>query len=461
MSMANHQHVPRRLRFNAFTTNSAQHIGWGAWRQADHDGNYLSMDKWVDLAKLLERGCFDALFFADLIGTYDVYGGGPASAMRNAVQFPLLDPAVALPTIARETEHLGLVFSQSVIQEPPFNFARRLTTLDHYTGGRIGWNVVTSFLQSAWNNLGAGQMASHADRYRRAEEYLQVQYKLLEGSWEPSAVVRDRAAGVYADPARIHAIDHEGPHYRVAGPHLSEPSPQRVPLLFQAGASEDGREFAARNAEAIFVAARSPHGATRIIDDITARAKKYGRSREDLMFFQAMTFVVGSSEEDARRKNAELDELTELEAVATMWSSTLGVDLSTIDLDTPVGELQTEAIQGSVRSLAEAAPDKEWTFGQAIRAMSYERVVGTPEQVAAELELWRDAGIDGVNMSHFTVPATFVDFIDGAVPVLQRRGLMQSEYRPGTLREKMYDGRIGPLVAPNHPAARFREDPRG
>ena len=199
-----------------------------------------------------------------MVGTYAAYGGNRDAAVEEGLQTPVNDPSLLIPAMAAATEDLGFAFTQSVLQEQPFNFARRLSTLDHLTKGRVGWNIVTSYLPDAARNLGYGGLPPHEDRYRRAEEYMQVVYKLLEGSWEDDAVIRDVERGIYADPAKIHDIDHGGEFYPdVPGPHLAEPSPQRTPVLFQAGTSERGRDFAARNAEAIFIIARTPEAARR------------------------------------------------------------------------------------------------------------------------------------------------------------------------------------------------------
>ena len=251
-----------RLRFNAFSMNCVSHIHHGQWTREDSRSmDYTDLDAWIELAQLLDRGKFDALFLADVVGTYAAYGGSRDAAVEEGLQTPVNDPSLLIPAMAAATENLGFAFTQSVLQEQPFNFARRLSTLDHLTKGRVGWNIVTSYLPDAARNLGYGGLPSHEDRYRRAEEYMQVVYKLLEGSWEDDAVIRDVENGIYADPAKIHDIDHRGEFYPdVPGPHLAEPSPQRTPVLFQAGTSEWGRDFAARNAEAIFIIAARPPG---------------------------------------------------------------------------------------------------------------------------------------------------------------------------------------------------------
>jgi long-chain alkane monooxygenase len=452
--------MSNRLRFNAFSMNCVSHIHHGQWvREDSRSMDYTDLDAWVELARLLERGKFDALFLADVVGTYDAYGGSRDAAVEEGLQTPVNDPSLLIPAMALATENLGFAFTQSVLQEQPFNFARRLSTLDHLTKGRVGWNIVTSYLPDAARNLGYGGLPTHEDRYRRAGEYMQVLYKLLEGSWEEDAVVRDLANGIYADPAKIHNIDHSGEFFPdVPGPHLSEPSPQRTPVLFQAGTSEPGREFAARNAEAIFIIARTPDAARITIDDIRGRAAAAGRDPEDIVFFQGISIIVGGTEAEAQAKAAEFDDRQSLRGYAAHMAGGMGVDLAGVPLDTPIGEVERYNSQGIVKGLIDSAPDKTWTFGDLLANRSVNRIVGTPEQIADKLQEWADAGVGGVNMPYYVTPGTFADFIDGAVPELQRRGLMQSEYAEGTLREKLSDGRVPGRLPISHPGGQTRAE---
>src|SRR6185437_7270353 len=399
-----------RLRFNAFSMNCVSHIHHGQWvRPEGRSMDYTDLDAWIELAQLLERGKFDALFLADVVGTYAAYGGNRDAAVEEGLQTPVNDPSLLIPAMAAATSDLGFAFTQSVLQEQPFNFARRLSTLDHLTKGRVGWNIVTSYLPDAARNLGFGGLPSHEDRYRRAEEYMQVVYKLLEGSWEEDAVIRDLERGVYADPAKIHDIDHRGEFYPdVPGPHLAEPSPQRTPVLFQAGTSEWGRNFAALNAEA-----------------------------------------------------ADFDATQSLRGYAAHMGGGMGVDLAEIDLDAPVGEVEQYNTQGIVKGLIDTAPDKTWTFGDLLANRSMNRIVGTPEQIADKLEEWAAVGVGGINMPYYVTPGSFADFIDGAGPELQRRGLMQSEYTEGTLREKLASGGAEARLPETHPGGRTRRERLG
>jgi FMN-dependent oxidoreductase (nitrilotriacetate monooxygenase family) len=449
--------MPKRLLFNAFTMNCVSHIQHGLWVRDDtRQLDYTSLDPWVELAQVLERGCFDAMFLADVVGTYDVYKGGAETSLMEAMQIPVNDPALLIPAMAHATENLGFAFTSSVLQSHPFTFARQASTLDHLTGGRVAWNIVTSYLPNAGLNLGFGGLPAHAERYERAEEYLEVVYKLWEGSWEDDAVVRDRKRRVYADPAKVHTIDHAGRFYDVVGPHLSEPSPQRTPLLFQAGSSARGRDFAATHAECVFAIGtrKGSSSLQSIAADIRARAVKRGRRPDDLLVFQGLAPIVGGTEAEARAKEADFREQLSTEGALAHMSGNVGADLGSIDPDLPLAAFETNAIQGVVKNLIDSAPEKTMTFRDLIRRqMMGTYLTGTPEQIADALQTWAEAGADGFNLVYSVTPGTFADFVDGVVPVLQARGLMQKEYAPGPLRQKLFGS---PRLPERHPAARYR-----
>ena len=443
---------PQRLLFNAFSMNCVSHIHHGLWRRPDtRQLDYASLDPWVELATLLERAKFDTLFLADVSGVYDNYKGSADTAIREAMQIPINDPSLLIPAMAHATEHLGFAFTGSVLAEHPFNFARRASTLDHLTNGRIAWNIVTSYLPSAAQNLGFDDLPRHDDRYDRGDDYLEVLYKLWEGSWEDDAVVRDTSRGIYADPAKVHRIDHDGPYYKVPGPHLCEPSRQRTPLLFQAGSSERGREFAARHAECVFIVGS---GREKLIADVRARAAKLGRDPADLKFCLGVSLIIGGTEAEARAKAAELGETLSVEAGLAHMSGHLGADLGAVDLTKPIAEFDFNGVLGFLKSFADQTPDKTLTFGDlARRQMSGQWLVGSAEQIADRLETLASSGIDGFNLVYATTPGTFVDFIDGVAPILKQRGLMQTEYADGPLREKIFGT---PRLPERHPGARFR-----
>jgi FMN-dependent oxidoreductase (nitrilotriacetate monooxygenase family) len=265
------------LLFNAFVMNTGSHIQHGLWRHPEaRQADFNDIEVWIELAKTLEAGLFDAAFFADVVGLYGPVGGDYSVNVREGLQIPSNDPSVLLSALAVHTEHLGLAFTSSVLQAHPFEFARRTSTLDHISKGRIAWNIVTSTQENAARNFGFDRLTEHDERYEWADEYLEVVYKLWEGSWDDDALLKDRQRGVFSDHSRIHKIHHVGKRYRVEGPHLPSPSPQRTPLLFQAGSSPAGRAFAARNAEAQFISTPNPEAARELISETRDLAEKGG-----------------------------------------------------------------------------------------------------------------------------------------------------------------------------------------
>ena len=449
-------HAPHPLHFAAFVMNTTGHIIQGTWRRPSaRQTDFNSLEHWVDLAKTLERGKFDAIFFADVVGLYAPYRGDERTYFEAGLQVPSNDPSVLARAIAYATEHLGIAFTASILQEHPFNFARRISTLDHASKGRIAWNIVTNYLPNASRNFGLEGLTAHDERYAWADEYVDVTYKLWEGSWEEDALLQDPQTGIHADYDKVHRINHEGPRYRVEGPHLVSPSPQRTPLLFQAGASEAGRTFAARNAEAVFIQSPNPASAGRDTADIRARAVAHGRQADDLKFFQGLFVVPSSTEDEARRKAAELDEWIDYDAQLSHMSGAVGIDFGHEDLDTPVGELRTEGVQSIVGWIKDLVPDRPATLRDVAHyTATNSRIVGTPEQIADALEVWQAAGIDGINLVNAEIPGSYEEFVDHVVPVLQQRGLAQTEYADGTLRHKLF-GR-GDRLPERHQATRYR-----
>ncbi|WP_072804250.1 LLM class flavin-dependent oxidoreductase [Rhodococcoides yunnanense] len=448
-----------RLLFNAFTMNTVTHVSYGSWTREDsRQTEFHTLDPWLELVGVLERGKIDAIFFADVIGLYDDYRGGWDTHVTEGLQIPNHDPSTIASALAAATTDLGIVVTSSVLQDHPFSFARKISTLDHLSGGRIGWNIVTSALENSARNYGLDNREEHDRRYDWAEEYAEVVYKLWEGSWEDDALVQDRAKSIHADPNKIHKIHHRGERYSVEGPHLSAPSPQRTPVIFQAGSSARGRRFSGRHAEGIFISAASAGGAKKVIDDTRRLAVEAGRSASDIKFFQGLSFVVGSTEAEARAKAADLDESFSVEGLLAHRSGGIGIDFGGWPLDTPIADLagKVQGTQSSIEALINAAEvGTEVTIADFVKQkQDTTRLVGTPEQIADALETWQDAGVDGVNIQYLTTPGTYVDFVDQVIPVLQERGLAQREYAPGALRGKLF-GRSN-RVESSHPAARWR-----
>jgi FMN-dependent oxidoreductase (nitrilotriacetate monooxygenase family) len=432
--------APAPLLLSAFVMNTPSHIIHGMWRTPEGDQiRFNELDLWVSLARRLDRGGFDAIFFADVIGLYGDHDGGWSHHAELGLQIPANDPMVLLSALASHTERLGLAFSAGPIQEPPFNFARRVSTLDHLSGGRIGWNIVTSNLENGWRNFGWENLLGHDQRYALAEEYLEVLYKLWEGSWDDGALQADRASGIYSDPAKIHKIHHRSEHFGVEGPHLVAPSPQRTPLLFQAGASPAGRDFAAAHAEAQFIVSPSPEAARTLIEDMTGRLARHGRRQGDIRFFQGLSFVIGGTEAEATEREAELESQLDVTGMIAHFGGSIGVDLGAYGPDTPIEAIHTEASQSNLAWLAESTPGRAPTLEDVVRLRARaNRVVGTPEQIADTLGDWRAAGVDGINVIGAVIPGSYDAFIEQVLPVLRRRGLAAAEPSPGTLRHQLF-----------------------
>ncbi|MFG1480059.1 NtaA/DmoA family FMN-dependent monooxygenase [Xanthobacter sp. V4C-4] len=445
------------LIFNAFVMNTASHIQHGQWRHPDarqHDFNDVRL--WIELGRTLEAGLFDAIFFADVVGLYGPLHGDHAVNAREGLQIPSNDPSVLLSAIAVNTEHLGLALTSSVLQAHPFEFARRASTLDHISNGRLAWNIVTSTQENAARNFGFERLVEHDARYHWAEEYTDVAYKLWEGSWDEGALLRDKARGLFADPERIHKIFHVGKRYRVEGPHLPSPSPQRTPFLFQAGSSPAGRRFAARHAEGQFISAPNPSAAAALIGETRTLARDFGRDPGDIKFLQGFAFVIGSTEEEARRKEAELDQYVSIDGF--LAHANLGVSQDTGEPyppETLLADIKTNGGRSHIEWLRQAHPGREPTVGDLARlvARRHQRLVGTPQSLADQLTEWQQAGIDGVNVINWHLPGSYQEFNAHLLPELQKRGLAKRDYRPGTLREKL-TGRA--RLPASHPAARYR-----
>lgn len=453
--------MPREIRLNAFDMNCVGHIQHGMWAHPrDRSMHYTDLDHWVELARTLERGLFDGLFLADILGVYDVFQSSPDASIRNAVQIPVNDPLLLVPAMAYATQHLGFGVTCNLTYEPPYTFARRMSTLDHLTKGRIGWNVVTGYLDSAARGMGLVQQPEHDSRYDVAEEYMQVVYQLWEASWEEGAVQRDRDKRLYAEPSRIHAVKHAGQHYKVDAIHLSEPSPQRTPVLYQAGASARGREFAAAHAECVFVNGQFKHNVRDIVADIRARAKAFGRDPSDIKIFVGATVVVAPTEAEARDKLAEYRQYASSEGALAHYSASVGVDFSTYGPDEPIRFVKTNAVSSNLEAITVKARDTEWTPRKLLQMMvlgsRQAPIVGSPTMVADELQAWVDeADVDGFNLSRTVIPECVADFVALVVPELQSRGVMKRDYAPGTLRQKLF-GPDRARLPGSHPAARCR-----
>ena len=446
----------RPLYYSAFVMNTASHVLHGLWRAPEarnHDFN--SLRHWTSLAAQVDAAGYDLLFFADVFGLRQTWNGNWRKAVEGGIQIPVNDPSVLASALAAATDHLGIVFTSSIVQDHPFDFARRMSSLDHYTDGRLGWNIVTSFNQNMFRSFGHEGTLAHDERYEWANEYVDVVYKLWEGSWDDDALVQDKAAGIHSDPAKIHKINHVGKRYGVEGPHFSSPSPQRTPVLFQAGSSPAGQLFSARNAEGVYISSPNPAAAYGLTSETRALAAANGRNPEDITFAQGLSFVIGDTHAEAVRRNDELKRYLDLEGIALHALGDAGVDGGSLSLDTPISELgEFTGIKSFIRWASESSGNAEPT----IRDMAWvlegaNRVVGTAEEIADQLEEWREAGVDGINVYHATVPGSFTETADRLFPTLRERGLISTD-KSGTLRHKLL-GR-GDRLPDSHPAAAYR-----
>jgi len=446
--------MAKEMLLNAFSMNCVAHQSSGLWRHPrDRSREYTSAKHWQNLARTLERGLFDGIFLADVSGVYDVYEDSPDAALRTAVQVPANDPFSIVPIMSAVTEHLGFGVTGSIPYEPPYAFARRISTLDHLTDGRIGWNVVTGYLDSAARGKGEAQQTEHDTRYDIAAEYMEVVYKLWEGSWEDEAVLVDREAGIFADPARVHEISHDGEYFNLSAIHLCEPSPQRSPVIFQAGSSPKGQAFAARNAECVFIGATAHETTASHVSGLRRQAVAAGRRAEDLKIFAMMSVVVAETDAAARAKFEDYQSYGLLEGSLALMSGWRGVDMSQFDLDEVPGNARGNAIQGSGQS----APSRTLReMGDALAVGGGANViVGSPTTVADELQGWIEAtDIDGFNLAYTVLPECFEEFVDLVVPELQARGLYKTAYREGSMRRKLFGE--GDRLPPSHPADAFR-----
>ncbi|WP_028230392.1 LLM class flavin-dependent oxidoreductase [Paraburkholderia mimosarum] len=451
--------MSKNIRLNAFEMNCVGHQSPGLWTHPrDRSWQYKDLAYWTDLAKILERGVFDAIFIADVIGYYDVYKGSNYHALHQAAQIPVNDPLQLAAPIAMVTEHLGIGITASTSFEHPYTFARRLSTADHHTQGRLAWNVVTSYLESGAKNTGQAGLLDHNSRYEVATEYVEVLYKLLEGSWEDGAVVRDRERRVFTRPEKVHEIGHKGKYFDVPGYHLCEPSPQRTPVLFQAGASGPGKTFAARHAECVFVAAPTQSLLRSYVSDVRREAALAGRDPRELLVYNLVTVIVDETDARAQAKFEAYGKHVSYDGSLVFMSGWTGIDFGQYLPTDTVRRVETNAIVSAVEHLS--GGDKAWTIEELARWGGVGGLgpvfVGSPTTVADNLQQWVEAtDVDGFNLAYAVAHETFEDVVNHLVPELQRRGVYPREYAPGTLREKLF-GAAATLPA-HHPAARFRD----
>ncbi|EYD01847.1 FMN-dependent oxidoreductase, nitrilotriacetate monooxygenase family protein [Acinetobacter baumannii 44362_2] len=452
--------MTKRISFNAFEMNCIAHQSPGLWRHPqDRSVEYKDLEYWTDLAQILERGFFDGIFIADVLGIYDVYHQSAEHALTGAVQVPVNYPLQIVPAMAAVTKHLGFGVTTSISFEHPYPFARRISTLDHLTKGRVGWNIVTSYLESGSKNLGLKTQVNHDNRYDIADEYLEVLYKLWEGSWEEGSVLRDRESGIFADHKKVHPIQHEGKYFTVPGIHICEPSPQRTPVLYQAGASSRGQKFASQNAECVFIAAPSKIATKKVVQGIRQKLVQEGRDPYSVKIYALLSIVTDETDAKAQAKFKEYQSYGSYDGALTLLSGWSGVDFSQFQPTDKVEYIQTNAIQSLLDSYVNADPERVWTIEEIANWNSLGGngpvLVGSAETVSDALQQWvEDTDVDGFNLAYILAHQTFADVVEFIVPELQKRGVYQTSYAQGTLREKLFGA--GPYLPENHRGAKYR-----
>jgi FMN-dependent oxidoreductase (nitrilotriacetate monooxygenase family) len=439
------------MHLNVLTQGIPSPIFEGMWRhEQDRSATgYRTLEYWTDIARRLEAACVDALFFADFQGVYEAYENSPAPALRHGLHVPAIDPLLLIPAMAAATSHLGFTVTYCVSYEAPFQCARVFSTLDHLTGGRIGWNIVTSDLRLA-GRTGLARYEEHDTRYERADEYLEVVLALWEDSWADDAVVRDAAGDVFVAADKVRTIEHDGRWFKISTPHQCEPSPQRTPVLHQAGSSERGMAFAARHAEVVFVTLSGMRKGAGHVARLRQLAAEHGRDPRSLKILQGMPVLVAATEEEAERKAEKFVELLSPGGLLAKWCGWMGVDLAAHADDTPVADVLAQDGRSILGFLGEASPGRDWTLADLRRYVATPRrphrfdrltLFGTPEQVADRMEEWMQAAdLDGFNLFPCPPTAGIDDICDLLVPELQRRGLLRTAYDPAerTLRERYY-----------------------
>lgn len=452
------------IRLNALYMCTPSQTSAGLWAHpADRGVEYNKVSYWADLARLAERGLLDAIFLADPVGIPDVYEGKVDAMLKSGGTAPTNDPAMVISAMAAVTSDVAFAITGNVTFEHPFLMSRRFSTLDHLTDGRVAINVVTGGTVAGARGMGQ-ERRPHDERYDLADEYMQALYKLWEVSWDDDAVVADREARVYVRPGSVRPVSHEAPHFKLDAVHMCEPSPQRTPVLYQAGSSTRGSRFAAEHAEAVFLVGNAKPHVGDTVARIRQQASDAGRSPNDVMVMLGSTIIVGETESEARERQAELQSYIDVEGSLAIYSTFLGVDLSTYAPDQRLTDFDSDAFKTIADLMMRHDPTKVPTLQDLIKIDNIPGkevvIVGSPSQVAEEMIAWVDeTDIDGFNLMRTAEPRGMASFIDLVVPELQARGRYKTEYRPGTFREKLF-GR-GPRLPDSHPATRIGRPTEG
>lgn len=426
----------RKLRLGAFMRPTTIHTGGWRYPGAYADANF-NFEHIKTFAQRLEGACFDGFFMADHLAVLNM----PVEALRRSTTPTSFEPFTLLSALSMATKHLGLMATGSTTYDEPYHIARRFASLDHISGGRAGWNIVTTSNPDASKNFGKDEHLEHSERYKRAREFYDVVTGLWD-SWAEDAFIRDQDSGIFMDPDKMHRLNHEGEFFKVAGPlNIARPV-QGWPVIVQAGASEPGRQLAAETAEAVFTSQRDLAAGQAFYADVKGRMEKMGRNPEHMKIMPGCFVVVGDTVEEAKAKRAKLDSLVHIESAIASLSITLGCDASAFDLDGPLPEIPESNATKSGRERAVMAAEKEGLtvrqLAQRLGGYSGLAMVGTPETIADEMEEWlHTRASDGFTVMFPFLPEGLNDVVDRVVPELQRRGLFRTEYEGTTLRENL------------------------
>ncbi|MFG1185088.1 LLM class flavin-dependent oxidoreductase [Xanthobacter aminoxidans] len=415
------------------------------WRNPAHETPFLSLDHYVRIARLLEQGCFDFLFFADRLAIADRYGDSHAAGLARGDQDATrMDPMPILGAMAAVTRHIGLGATRSTTYDAPYNIAREFATLDHISGGRAAWNVVTSMNDGEALNFGTVPHLGHDERYDRADEFMELAFRLWD-SWDEDALVLDRAAGIYADPAKVHYVNHRGPWFQSRGPLNIPRSPQGRPVIVQAGSSGRGKAFAARWSDVIFALQPNMERMRAFKADVAGALEAAGRPPGASKVLMAIMPFIGATRAEAEAKEALHDSLADPVAGLSTLAAHANTDFSSLPMEATVKEIAASGSQGNLAALRSITPDGGMTIAEAggvyARGVMCPRAVGTAEDVADQLIAIIDSGAaDGFVVSPAFLPDTFEDFVREVVPLLQARGYLRRGYGGGQLRDLLTEG---------------------
>jgi FMN-dependent oxidoreductase (nitrilotriacetate monooxygenase family) len=430
---------PNFMHLGLLTNNSISPHSIGAWRlpRSYRGTDFTHVSYWQHIARTLERGRFDMLFLSDSSNLHDNYKNSPDAAIRYAAQFPRHDPMPLVPICAGVTNRLGIAATVSTSYTHPFTLARQFSTLDHLTDGRVGWNIVASAGHSEAANYGRNEVMRHDDRYEQADEFVELCCRLWD-SWEKDAVLMDRESGVFADPSKVHRVEHLGTYFRCRGPLNVMRSPQVRPLLIQAGSSPRGLQFATKYAEVQFAARGSAEGMKQYRKKLNEAMTKQGRTPDNLKVLWGVNVIVDETMEGAKAKQDALRSMVSIEGAFALMSGHFNYDLSLLPPDKPIVSIQTDGIQGIVDMVTQDF-GRDVTLTEAARrygsGVGIVTVSGTPSMVANELEELYEIGEgDGFMLLTQHLPGSIDDIVDLLVPELQRRGRFRKEYDSNTLR---------------------------